>query len=210
MERRLAKNPPGSTSEFEPSEPPTTLEEAKQFFEDNKRKDSTPEEREKNKKMKPNEDQLPATQKNNVNKDSGKRPLSDDSSPNNKQKSRKKNSIGQHDDSPFGRDPEISSDSSSVDFSEFKVFADPCCHELIQKCTGKHFACACQKQFYKCKCGWKLLGVEKGAYRCDECDDVVVICVGCDSFQIKKKGKLFQCVNCHYQLTKELYRSRHF
>ena len=90
MERRLAKNPPGSTSEFEPSEPPTTLEEAKQSFEDNKRKDSTSEERVENKKMKPKEDQLPATQKNNVNKDSGKRPLSDDSSPNNKQKSRKK------------------------------------------------------------------------------------------------------------------------
>ena len=42
---------------------------------------------------------------------------------------------------------EISSDSSSADFSEFKVFADSCCHELIQKCTGKHFACACQKNF---------------------------------------------------------------
>ena len=90
MERRLAKNPPESTSEIEPSEPLTTLEETKQSFEDNKRKESTPEEREDNKKMKPKEDQLPATQKNNVNKDSGKRPLSDDSSPNNKQKSRKK------------------------------------------------------------------------------------------------------------------------
>ena len=63
MERRLAKNPPGSTSEIEPSEPPTTLKEAKLSFEDNKRKDSTPEEREENKKMKPKEDQLPATQK---------------------------------------------------------------------------------------------------------------------------------------------------
>ena len=208
MERRLAKNP-SESNEIEPSEQPTTLEEAKQSFEDDRRKDSTPEEREK-KKMKPKEDQLPATQKNNVNKDSGKRPLSDDSSPNNTQKSRKKNSIDEHDDSPFGRDPEISSGSSSVDFSEFKVFADPCCHELIQKCTGKHFACACQKQFYKCKCGWKLLGVEKGAYRCDVCDDVVAICVGWGSFQIKKKGKLFQSENCHYQLTKELYRSTHF
>ena len=69
---------------------PTTLEEAKQSFEDNRRKDLTPEEREENKKIKPKEYQLPATQKNNVNKDSGKRPLSDDSSPNNTQKSRKK------------------------------------------------------------------------------------------------------------------------
>ena len=70
MERRLAKNPPGNT-EIEPSEQPTTLEEAKQSFEDDRRKDSTPEEREENKKMKPKEDQLPATQKNNVNKDLG-------------------------------------------------------------------------------------------------------------------------------------------
>ena len=75
--------------------------------------------------MKPKEDQLPATQDNNVNKDSGKRLLSDDSSPNNKQNPRKKSSIGEHDDSSFGRDPEISSGSSSVDFSEFKVFAEP-------------------------------------------------------------------------------------
>ena len=87
MERRLVKNPPGSTSDIEPSEPPTTLEEAKQSFEDNKQTDSTPEKREANKKMKPKENQPPATQKNNVNKDSGKRPLSE---PYNKQKFRKK------------------------------------------------------------------------------------------------------------------------
>ena len=209
MERRMAKNPPGYGIEIEQPEPLPTLEEAKQSFEEDKSQSSTPEER-KEKKIKSNKDQLPITQKDSANKDSGKRPLSDDSSPNSNQKSRRKTSIGEHDDSTFGRDPEISSGSSSVDFSEFKVFADPCCHELIQKCTGKHFACACQKQFYKCKCGWKLLGVEKGAYRCDVCDDVVAICVGCGSFQIKKKGKLFQCENCHYQLTKELYRSTHF
>ena len=41
MERRLAKNPPRSISEIEPSEPQPTLEEAKQSFEDNKRKGST-------------------------------------------------------------------------------------------------------------------------------------------------------------------------
>ena len=38
MERRLAKNPPNSTSKIEPSELPPTLEEAKQSFEDNKKK----------------------------------------------------------------------------------------------------------------------------------------------------------------------------
>ena len=191
MERRMAKNSPECSFENKQSEPLPTLEEAKQSFEEDKRKSSTPEER-KEKKIKSNKNQLPITQKDRANKDSGKRPLSDNSSPNSNHKSRKKTSIGEHDDSPFGRDPEISSDSSSVDFSEFKVFADPCCHELIQKCTGKHFACACQKQFYKCKCRWKLLEVDKGAYKCDECDDVVAVCVGCGSFQIKKKGKLFQ------------------
>ena len=55
------------------------------------------------------------------------------------------------------RDPEISSGrSDDNELSEFQLFADPCCYELIQKCTGRHFACACQKQFYRCKCGWKL------------------------------------------------------
>ena len=149
MERRLAKNPPACCFENKQSEPLPTLEEAKQSFEDDKRKSSTPEEREEKKKIKSNENQLPITQKDSSNKDSGKRPLSDDSSPNSNQKSRRKTSIGEHDDSPFGRDPKISSSSSSVDFSAFKVLADPCCYELIQKCTGKHFARTCQKQFYK-------------------------------------------------------------
>ena len=209
IERRLAKNPPKCSFENKQPEPLPSLEEIKQFIENDKRNSSTPEEREENKKIKSKENQLPITQKSSANKDSGKRPLSD-SSPNNNQKSRRKNSIGVHEDSPSGRDPEISLGSSSVDLTEFKIFADPCCHELIQKCTGKHFACACQKQFYRCKCGWKLLGVEKGAYKYDDCDDVVAICVGCGSFQIKKKRKLFQCENCHYQLTKELYRSTRF
>ena len=44
MERRLAKNPPGSISEIEPLEPLPTLERAKQSFEDNKRNSSTPNE----------------------------------------------------------------------------------------------------------------------------------------------------------------------
>ena len=92
IERRLAKNPTGSTSEIESSKPPATLEEAKQSFEDNKGKSSTPEEQEENKKMKPRENQPPITQKNNANKDFGNHPLSDDSSPNNKQKSRRKTS----------------------------------------------------------------------------------------------------------------------
>ena len=48
MERRLAKNPPGSTSEIEPSELLSTLEEAQQSFKNNKRKSSTPKEQEEN------------------------------------------------------------------------------------------------------------------------------------------------------------------
>ena len=210
MERQLAKNPSECSFENEQPEPLLTLEKAKQSFEDEKIKSSTPEERKENKKIKSNKNQLPITQKDSANKDSGQRLLSDDSSPNSNQKFRRKTNIGEHDDSPFGRDREISSGSSSVDFTEFKIFADPCCNKLIQKCSGKHFACACQKQIYKCKCGWKLIGVDKVAYKYDDCDDVVAICVGCGNFQIKKKRKFFQCENCHYQLTKELYRSTHF
>ena len=75
----MAENPPGCSIENE--QPLPTLEEAKQSFEDEKRKSSTPEEREE-KKIKSNKNQLPITQKDSANKDSGKRPLSDDSSPN--------------------------------------------------------------------------------------------------------------------------------
>ena len=110
-----------------------------------------------------------------------------------KHRNKRKNSIGERDDSPSNeRDPEISSGTSSDNgLSEFQLFADPCCHELIQKCTGRHFACACQKQSYRCMCGWKLLGLEKGVYKCDTCDATVANCVGCGSFQVKKKGNFF-------------------
>ena len=46
MERRLAENPPGCSFENEQPEPLPTLEEAKQSFEDEKRKSLTPEEKE--------------------------------------------------------------------------------------------------------------------------------------------------------------------
>ena len=52
----------------------------------------------------------------------------------------------------FDCTPEDNPDSS-LDFTDFKLFAEDCCHELIQKCTDKHFACACEKQYYRCKCG---------------------------------------------------------
>ena len=96
MERRLAKNIPECSFENEQPEPLPTLEEAKQSFEDDKGKSSTPEESEEKKKIKSNKNQLPITQKDSTNKDSGKCPLSDDSSPNSNQKSRRKTSIGEH------------------------------------------------------------------------------------------------------------------
>ena len=102
-------------------------------------------------------------------------------------------------------DPEI--DASSIrEITNFKLFAEDCCHELMQKCTDRYFACAREKQYYKSQRGWKLLASEKGAYRCDECNEIATNCVGCGSFQVKKKGKLFQCENFQYQLTKELHR----
>ena len=52
MERQLAKNPPQCSFENKQPEPLPTLEEAKQSFEDDKRKSSTPEEQEENKKIK--------------------------------------------------------------------------------------------------------------------------------------------------------------
>ena len=200
LEKRLAKQ----TNKAETSNPPITQEEAQNSFEDQ----SPVIERNEKKKM--NENLQPTAP---TNRDSGKRPLSDSSdSPTMKHRNKRKNSKGERDDSPSSRrDPEISSGTSDEDdVSEFQLFADPCCHELIQKCTGRHFACACQKQFYRCKCGWKLLGLEKGVYKCNSCDAIVANCVSCGSFQVKKKGKLFQCESCHYQLTKELHRSTNF
>ena len=142
--------------------------------------------------------------------EANKRPLSDSSSSPPNQPQRRKNSVTEKElISLFDMDPEISTDSTT-EFDEIKPFANPCCYELIQKCTGRHFACACEQQYFKCKCGCKNIGKEKGAYQCEQCKDIVANCVSCGSFQIKKKGKLFNCENCHCQLTKELHRSSTF
>ena len=142
--------------------------------------------------------------------EANKRPLSDSSSSPPNQPQRRKNSETENELlSLFDMDPEITTDSST-EFDEIKPFANPCCYELIQKCTGRHFACACEQQYFKCKCGWKNIGKEKGAYQCEQCKDIVANCVSCGSFQVKKKGKLFNCENCHCQLTKELHRSSTF
>ena len=109
----------------------------------------------------------------------------------------------------FEPNPEINC-SSSTDDQDFKSLTDPCCYELIQKCTGRYFVCACERQYYKYKCSWKTIRREKWAYKCDNCREIVANCMSCGSFQVKKKGKLFQCESCHCQLTKELHRSTTF
>ena len=125
LEKRLAKQ----TNEAETSNPPTTQEEAQNSFEDQRPTI------ERNEKQKMNENLQPTTP---TNRDSGKRPLSDSSdSPTMKHRNKRKNSKGERDDSPSSRrDPEISSGTSDYDeVSKFQLFADPCCHKLIQKCT---------------------------------------------------------------------------
>ena len=192
LQKRIPKSPTENENSLTLPEPlPTTEEAAKSFERDQ------PQE----KKKRENEDEKT---------EANKRPLSDSSSSPLNQPQRRKNLAAEKDiASLFDLDPEISSDSST-EFDEIKPFANPCCYELIQKCTGRHFACACEQQYFKCKCGRKNIGKEKGAYQCEQCKDIVANCVSCGSFQIKKKGKLFNCENCHCQLTKELHRSSTF
>ena len=177
-------------NENEQKELPTKKEVAKYFEKDLQEK-----------KKKKNQDEKA---------EANKRPLSDSSSSPPNQPQRRKNLATEEEiRSLFDLDPEISSDSST-EFDEIKPFANSYCCELIQKCTGRHFACACEQQYFKCKCGWKKIAKEKGVYQCEQCKDIVANCVSCGNFQIKKKGKLFNCGNCHCQLTKELHRSSTF
>ena len=149
------------------------------------------------------------SQKKMKEKETSKRPFSDSSNSPLNQSQKRKNTTNEETRSLFDLDPEISTDSST-EFEEIRLFANPCCYELIQKCTGHYFACACEKQHFKCKCGWKTIGQEKGVYKCDQCKDIVANCVGCGSFQVKKKDKLFNCENSQCQLTKELHKSSTF
>ena len=127
--------------------------------------------------------------------EASKRLFSDSSnSPPNQSQKRKNTATEEEIRLLFDLDSEISSDSST-EFDEIRSYANPCCYQLIQKCTGHLFACACGKQFFKWKCDWKTIGQVKGVYKCEQCKNIVANCVSCGSLQVKKKGKLFNCEN---------------
>ena len=195
MQRRVATTPNESDNEIEGEPSPTYDEVAKSF----ERKNTGNQKEQTQPTARPKEDQK---------KETSKRPLSDSSNtPPLTQPQKKTNSVI---DKELSELFEFDDTDSSTEFDEIKPYANPCCYELSQKCTGRHFACACEQQYFKCKCGWKNIGKEKGAYQCEQCKDIVANCVSCGSFQVKKKGKLFNCENCHCQLTKELHRSSTF
>ena len=200
----MAKSPTEADNNTTQRELVPTQEEAAKSFE---QQPKLPEKRARKQQQSNSKKDLPTKKQE---KEVNKRPLSDSSSSSVSNPPKRK--IGTDEQelaSLFNNTPEDNPDSS-LDYTDFKLFAEDCCHDLIQKYTGKHFICACEKQYYRCKCGWKLLGRETGAYRCDECGEIVANCVGCGSFQVKKKGKLFHCENCQYQLTKELHKSTTF
>ena len=131
MERRLAKLT-NNEAEVELNSTPPTQEEATQLFQDKKHQINEKEKKTPNKNRPKDAEQKPTTQ---TKRNSGKRPLSDSSASPTMKHRKEKNSKGEHDDSPLNeRYPEISSGTSSDNkLSEFQLFADPCCHELIQK-----------------------------------------------------------------------------
>ena len=160
MQKRVATIPNDSENEIEKESSPTHEEAAKSF----ERNDSK-------------------TQKEEQKKETSKRPLSDSSNtPPSIQPQKKTNFATEKDLSElFEPDPEINSSSRTED-QDLKSLTDPCCYELIQKWTGRYFVCASEKQYHKCKCGWKTIGREKGAYKCDNCREIVANCVSCGSF----------------------------
>ena len=151
MQRRVATTPNESDSEIE-GEPSPTYEEAAKSFE---RKDTRNPKEQSQATARPKEDQRK--------KETSKCPLSDSSNtPPLTQPQKKTNSVIDKELSElFELDQEINSNSSTEDH-DLKSLTDPCCYELIQKCTGRYFVRACERQYYKCKCGWKTIGREKG------------------------------------------------
>ena len=166
----MAKSPTAADNLTTQREPIPIQEEAVKSFE---QQSKIAEERTNSKKV-----DLPKKQEREANK----RLLSNSSSSSVSNPSKRKTDTDEQElVSLFDCTPEDNPDSS-LEFTDFKLFAEDCCHELKQKCTSKHFVCACEKQYYRCKCGWKLFGRETGAYRCDECGEIVANCVGCGSF----------------------------
>ena len=192
LQRRMAKSPLEADNLTTQRGPVPTLEEAAKSFEQESEIDESTNSEKVDIPKKPEKEAI-------------KRPLSNSSSSSVSNPPKSKTGTDEQElASLYDCTPEDNADSS-LEFTNFKLFAEDCCHELTQKCTGKHFICACEKQYYRCKCGWKMLGRKTGAYRCDESGEIVANCVGCGSFQVKKKGKLFHCENCQYQLTKSRY-----
>ena len=132
MQRRLATTPNESGSEIE-GEPSLAYEEAAKSFE---RKDT------RNQKE---QSQTTARQKEQKKEDS-KRPLFDSSNtPPSTQPQKKTDIVIDKELSElFEFDQEINSNSSTEDH-DWKSLTDPCCYELIQKCTGRYFVCACER-----------------------------------------------------------------
>ena len=88
-------------------------------------------------------------------------------------------------------DPHSSTSSSDeFEFDTINLNADSCCRGLIKKCKGEYFACACERRFYKCKCGWKLVPPQNGVFLCKGCSQVVANCHNCEEFVSKKKKQL--------------------
>ena len=142
-QRQVATTSNESKSEIEGEPLPTYDEVAKSF----ERKDTGNQKEQTQPTARSKEDQM---------KETSKRPLSDSSNtPPLTQSQKKKNSVI---DKELSKLFEFDDTDSSTEFDEIKPYANPCCYELIQKCTGRHFACACEQQYFKCKCGWKNIG----------------------------------------------------
>ena len=111
-------------------------------------KESSPTHEEAAKSFERNDSRI---EKEEQKKEASKRTLSDsNNTPPSIQLQKKTNFAAKKDLSKlFKPDPEISS-SSSTEEQDLKSLTNPCCYELIQKCTGRYFVCACERQYYKC------------------------------------------------------------
>ena len=126
LQRRMPKSPTEADNLPTQREPKPTQEEAAKAFE-RQTKTSEEEISKKNKKEDPPEKQE---------KEPNKRPLSSSSSSSVSNPPKRKTGTDEQElASLFDYTPEDNVDSS-LEFTDFKLFAEDCCHELIQKCTG--------------------------------------------------------------------------